>query len=64
MDITYDNVKEKFKSMINDPGSDDIIEYPTSSAFPDEKDESEEPKDPFFFKTKKQNLLLIQKHLF
>ena len=52
MDITYDNVKEKFKSMINDPGSDDIIEYPTSSAFPDEKDESEEPKNPFSSKQK------------
>ena len=52
MDITYDNVKEKFKSMINDTGSDDIIEYPTSSAFPDEKDDSEEPKNPFSSKQK------------
>ena len=38
--------------MINDPGSDDIIEYPTSSAFPDEKEESEEPKNPFSSKQK------------
>ena len=52
MDITYDNVKEKFKSMINDSGSDDIIEYPTSSAFPDEKDDSEESKNPFSSKQK------------
>ena len=52
MDITYDNVKEKFKSMIDDTGSDDIIEYPTSSAFPDEKDDSEEPKNPFSSKQK------------
>ena len=48
MDISYDNVKEKFKSMISDTGSDDIIEYPTSDAFPDEKDDSEESsKNPF-----------------
>ena len=52
LDITYDNVKEKFKSMINDSGSDDIIEYPTSSAFPDEKDDSEESKNPFSSKQK------------
>ena len=52
MDITYDNVKEKFKSMINDSGSDDIIEYPSSSAFPDEKEDSEEPKNPFSSKQK------------
>ncbi len=52
MDITYDNVKEKFKSMINDPGSDDIIEYPSSSAFPDEKDDADESKNPFSSKQK------------
>jgi ATP-dependent Clp protease ATP-binding subunit ClpC len=53
MDISYDSVKEKFKSMINETGSDDIIEYPTSSAFPDEKDDSEESSNnPFSSKQK------------
>ena len=48
MDISYDNVKEKFKAMINETGSDDIIEYPSSSSFPDEKDDSDEAsKNPF-----------------
>jgi ATPases with chaperone activity, ATP-binding subunit len=48
MDISYDNVKEKFKAMINEIGSDDIIEYPSSSAFPEEKDENDESsKNPF-----------------
>ena len=48
MDISYDNVKEKFKAMINETGSDDIIEYPSSSSFPDEKDDSDETsKNPF-----------------
>ena len=56
MDINYDNVKEKFKSMINDTGSDDIIEYPTSDAFPDEKDDSEESsKNPFTSKQKSKS---------
>ena len=31
MDISYDNVKEKFKTMINETGGEDIIEYPSSS---------------------------------
>src|SRR6056300_708047 len=53
MDINYDSVKEKFKSMINETGSDDIIEYPTSSTFPDERDESEESSsNPFSSKQK------------
>ena len=53
MDINYDSVKEKFKSMISETGSDDIIEYPTSDAFPDEKDDSEESsKNPFTSKQK------------
>src|SRR6056300_1611645 len=53
MDISYDSVKEKFKSMINETGSDDIIEYPTSSTFPDERDESEESSsNPFSSKQK------------
>ena len=56
MDISYDNVKEKFKSMISDTGSDDIIEYPTSDAFPDEKDDSEESsKNPFTSKQKSKS---------
>ncbi|MEL0310062.1 MAG: ATP-dependent Clp protease ATP-binding subunit, partial [Gammaproteobacteria bacterium] len=48
MDISYDNVKEKFKTMINETGAEDIIEYPSSSSFPEEKDESNESgKNPF-----------------
>ena len=48
MDISYDNVKEKFKAMINESGTDDVIEYPSSSSFPDEKDDSDEAsKNPF-----------------
>ena len=47
MDISYDNVKDKFKTIINQNSTDDIIEYPSSSAFPDEKDESNDPKNPF-----------------
>jgi len=38
MNINYDNVKEHFKLMADDTSPDDIIEYPTSSTFPDEKD--------------------------
>ena len=38
MNISYDNVKEQFKLMADDTSSNDIIEYPTSSTFPDEKD--------------------------
>ena len=38
MNISYDNVKEKFKLMADDTSSNDIIEYPTASTFPDEKD--------------------------
>ena len=64
MEINYDSVKEKFKSMINETGSDDIIEYPTSSTFPDERDDSEEStKNPFSSK-QKQNQLLKLKLLF
>ena len=40
MNISYDNVKEQFKLMADDTSSNDIIEYPTSSTFPDEKDDS------------------------
>ena len=48
MDISYDNVKEKFKAMINEIGSDDIIEYPSSSSFPEEKDDNDgSSKNPF-----------------
>ncbi|GIS00803.1 MAG: hypothetical protein CM15mP102_16230 [Flavobacteriales bacterium] len=48
MDISYDNVKDKFKTMINKSSSDDIIDYPSSSAFPDEKDETDDSsKNPF-----------------
>ena len=36
MNISYDNVKEQFKLMADDTSSNDIIEYPTSSTFPDE----------------------------
>ena len=38
MNINYDNVKEQFKLMVDDNSSNDIIEYPSSSTFPDEKD--------------------------
>ena len=38
MNISYDNVKEQFKLMADGTSSNDIIEYPTSSTFPDEKD--------------------------
>ena len=38
MNISYDNVKEQFKLMVDDNSSNDIIEYPSSSTFPDEKD--------------------------
>jgi len=40
MNISYDSVKEQFKLMADDTSSNDIIEYPTSSTFPDEKDDS------------------------
>jgi len=42
MNINYDNVKEQFKLMVDDNGSNDIIEYPSSSTFPDEKDNPDE----------------------
>ena len=38
MNIDYDNVKEQFKLMVDDNSSNDIIEYPSSSTFPGEKD--------------------------
>ena len=56
LEISYDIVKDKFKSMIDDNLSDDIIEYPSSSAFPDEKDESEDTsKNPFSSKQKSKS---------
>ena len=42
MNISYDNVKEQFKLMVDDNSSNDIIEYPSSSTFPDEKDNPDE----------------------
>jgi len=42
MNINYDNVKEQFKLMADDDSSNDIIEYPSSSTFPDEKDNPED----------------------
>ena len=42
MNINYDNVKEQFKLMVDDNSSNDIIEYPSSSTFPDEKDNPDE----------------------
>ena len=42
MNISYDNVKEQFKLMADDTSSNDIIEYPTSSTFPDEKDSQDD----------------------
>jgi ATP-dependent Clp protease ATP-binding subunit ClpC len=60
MDISYDSVKEKFKSMINETGSDDIIEYPTSSAFPDEKDDLKIFKNPFSSKQKTKSTLKLK----
>ncbi len=42
MNINYDNVKEHFKLMTDDTSPDDIIEYPSSSTFPDEKENPED----------------------
>ena len=42
MNINYDNVKEHFKLMADDTSPDDIIEYPSSSTFPDEKENPED----------------------
>ena len=45
MNINYDVVKEQFKLMVDDTSSNDIIEYPSSSTFPDEKDNPEDFSD-------------------
>ena len=42
MNISYDNVKEQFKLMADETSSNDIIEYPTASTFPDEKDSQDD----------------------
>ena len=45
MNINYDVVKEQFKLIVDDTSSNDIIEYPSSSTFPDEKDNPEDFSD-------------------
>ena len=42
MNINYDNVKEQFKLMSDDTSPNDIIEYPSSSTFSDEKENTED----------------------
>jgi len=45
MNISYDIVKEQFKLITDDTSTDDIIEYPSSSTFPDEKESPEDFSD-------------------
>ncbi|MFL2628264.1 MAG: ATP-dependent Clp protease ATP-binding subunit [Candidatus Marisimplicoccus sp.] len=42
MNINYDTVKEQFKLMSDDTSPNDIIEYPSSSTFSDEKENTED----------------------